>query len=260
MNYDLALVTGATSGLGKALCHALAQRNISLIAVGRNIQKLQLLAKEIQTQIRIVQVDLSQPNQRTSLYVLIQELCPDLVINNAGFGVYGSVIEQPLKLSKEMIEVNIQAVMECSIEAASALKKAKKPGLILNISSAAAFFSYPNFSVYAASKAFVYRFSEALDIELSAYHIRVLTTCPGQIATDFRKKAAQNFPQKTDHLTLSCQKAVRLILKQIKQGKRVQMIDLRYRLMVFLAYFIPKNFLLPFLQRSLSKRYRKKNS
>jgi len=257
MNYDLALVTGATSGLGKALCHALAQRNIPLIAVGRNIQKLQLLAKEIQTPIRIVQIDLSQSNQRLSLCTLIQELCPDLVINNAGFGLYGSAIEQRLKLSQEMIQVNIQAVMECSIEAASALKKARKPGLILNISSAAAFFSYPNFSVYAASKAFVYHFSEALDIELSAYHIRVLTVCPGQIATDFRKKASQNFPQKPDHLTLSCKKAVRLIFKQIKQGKRVQIIDLRYRLMIFLAYFIPKSFLLALLQRSLSKRYRK---
>lgn len=257
MNYDLALVTGATSGLGKALCHALAQRNIPLIAVGRNIQKLQLLAKEIQTPIQIVQIDLSQSNQRLSLCTLIQELCPDLVINNAGFGLYGSAIEQRLKLSQEMIQVNIQAVMECSIEAASALKKAKKPGLILNISSAAAFFSYPNFSVYAASKAFVYRFSEALDIELSAYHIRVLTVCPGQIATDFRKKASQNFLQKPDHFTLSCEKAVRLIFKQIKQGKRIQIIDLRYRLIIFLTYFIPKSFLLPLLQRSLSKRYRK---
>ncbi|HEV3269362.1 MAG TPA: SDR family NAD(P)-dependent oxidoreductase [Candidatus Rhabdochlamydia sp.] len=257
MNYDLALVTGATSGLGKALCHALAQKNISLIAVGRNRQKLQLLAKEIQTPIRTVQVDLSQADQRASLSTLIQELCPDLVINNAGFGLYGSVIEQPLKLSQEMIQVNIQAVMECSIEAALALKKAKKPGLILNVSSAAAFFSYPNFSIYAASKAFVYHFSEALDIELSAYHIRVLTVCPGQIATDFRKKASQNFPQEPDHLTLSCKKAVRLILKQIRQGKRVQIIDLRYRLMIFLSHFIPKSFLLPYLQKSLSKRYRK---
>ncbi|KAG6559314.1 Serine 3-dehydrogenase [Candidatus Rhabdochlamydia oedothoracis] len=257
MNYDLALVTGATSGLGRALCYALAQRNISLIAVGRNIQKLQLLAKKIQTPIRIVQADLSQLNQRTSLYALIQELCPDLVINNAGFGLYGSAIKLPLKLLQEMIQVNIQAVMECSIEATSALKKAKKPGLILNISSAAAFFSYPNFSVYAASKAFVYRFSEALDIELSAYHIRVLTICPGQIATDFRKKASQNFPQKPDYFTLSCEKAVRLIIKQISQKKRVKIIDLRYRLMIFLTYFIPKSFLLPLLQRSLSKRYRK---
>ena len=257
MNYNLALVTGATSGLGKALCHALAKKNISLIAVGRNIQKLQLLAQEIQTPIRIVQVDLSQPNQRTSLGLLIRELCPDLVINNAGFGLYGSVIEQSLKLAQEMVQVNIQAVMECSIEAALALKKAKKPGLILNISSAAAFFSYPNFSVYAASKAFVYHFSEALDIELSAYHIRVLTACPGQIATDFRKKASQGFPQKLDHFTLSCKKAVRLILKQIKQGKRVQIIDLRYRLMIFLSYFVPKSLLLSLLQRSLSKRYRR---
>ncbi|QZA58486.1 SDR family NAD(P)-dependent oxidoreductase [Candidatus Rhabdochlamydia porcellionis] len=257
MNYDLALVTGATSGLGRALCHALTQRNISLIAVGRNAQKLQLLAKEIPKPIRTVQVDLSQSNQRASLCALIQELCPDLVINNAGFGLYGSAVQQSLKLLQEMIQVNIQAVMECSIEAASALKKAKKPGLILNISSAAAFFSYPNFSVYAASKAFIYRFSEALDIELFAYHIRVLTVCPGQIATDFRKKASQNFPQKSDHLTLSCEKAVRLILKQIKQGKRVQIIDLRYRLIIFLAYLIPKSFLLSLLQKSLYKRYRK---
>lgn len=125
MNYDLALVTGATSGLGRALCHALTQRNISLIAVGRNAQKLQLLAKEIPKPIRTVQVDLSQSNQRASLCALIQELCPDLVINNAGFGLYGSAVQQSLKLLQEMIQVNIQAVMECSIEAASALKKLK---------------------------------------------------------------------------------------------------------------------------------------
>lgn len=256
MNYHLALVTGATSGLGKALCYALAQKNISLIAVGRNIHKLQTLATEIKTPIRIVQVDLNQIDQRSLLRTLIQELCPDLVINNAGFGLYGPTITHHLKMSQEMIQVNIQAVMELSIEAALALKKAKKPGLILNISSAAAFFSYPNFSIYAASKAFVHRFSEALDLELSIYHIRVLTVCPGQMATDFRKKASQNFPQELDHLTLSCKKAVRLIFQQMRQGKRVQIIDLRYRLLIFFTHFIPKRFLLPFLQKTLSKRYR----
>jgi short-subunit dehydrogenase len=259
MKHHLALVTGATSGLGKALCHALAQKNISLIAVGRNIHKLQLLAAEIKTPIRIVQIDLSQIEQRSSLCMLIQELCPDLVINNAGFGLYGPAIHHPLKISQEMIQVNIQAVMEFSLEAASALKKAKKPGSIVNIASAAAFFSYPNFSIYAASKAFVHRFSEALDLELSVYRIRVFTVCPGQIATDFRKKASRNFPQKLDHLTFSCTKAVRLILKQIECGKRVQIIDLRYRIMIFLAHFIPKSFLLPFLQNSLSKRYQKRS-
>lgn len=259
MKHHLALVTGATSGLGKALCHALAQKNISLIAVGRNIHKLQLLAAEIKTPIRIVQIDLSQIEQRTSLCMLIQELCPDLVINNAGFGLYGPAIHHSLKISQEMIQVNIQAVMEFSLEAASALKKAKKPGSIVNIASAAAFFSYPNFSIYAASKAFVHRFSEALDLELSVYRIRVFTVCPGQIATDFRKKASRNFPQKLDHLTFSCTKAVRLILKQIECGKRVQIIDLRYRIMIFLAHFIPKSFLLPFLQNSLSKRYQKRS-
>lgn len=257
MNYHLALVTGATSGLGKALCLALAKENISLIAVGRNIHQLNLLAAEVKTPIQIVQADLSQIEKRSSLRALIQEACPDLVINNAGFGLYGPAIEHSLELCQEMIQVNIQSVMELSLEAASALKKAKKPGLILNISSAAAFFSYPNFSIYAASKAFVHRFSEALDLELSIYRIRVLTICPGPIATNFRKNASLGFPQKLDPLALSCKKAVRLILKQIIQKKRVQIIGLQCRLMVFLTRFIPKGLLLRFLQKSLNTRYRK---
>lgn len=258
MNYRLALVTGATSGLGRALCLALAKENIALIAVGKNMHKLHLLATEIKTPIQIVQVDLSQTNQRFSLRALIQEHCPDLVINSAGFGLYGPALQHPLELSCAMIQVNVQAVTEITLEAASALKKAKRPGLILNIASAAAFFSYPNFSVYAASKAFVCRFSEALDIELSVYKVRVLTVCPGQIATNFRKNASQGFCQKPDHLSLSCGKAVGLILKQIKQGNRVRIIDLRYRLSVFLTHFIPNCFLLTFLQKSLSEKYRSK--
>lgn len=257
MNYHLALVTGATSGLGKALCLALAKQNISLIAVGRNVHQLHLLAAEIKTPIQVVQADLSQVDQRLSLRALIQEVCPDLVINNAGFGLYGPAIEHSLELFQEMIQVNIQAVMELSLEAASALKKAKKPGVIVNISSAAAFFSYPNFATYAASKAFVHHFSEALDLELSIYPIRVLTVCPGPIATNFRKNASLGFSQKNDPLALSCKKAAHLILKQITKKKRVQIIDLRCRFMVFLTRFIPRGLLLRILQKSLSTRYQK---
>jgi short-subunit dehydrogenase len=251
----LALVTGASGGLGKALCIALAHQGIELIAVARNQNALSALQQELTVPVTILPIDLSHPQEREPLIELIHRTSPDVVINNAGFGLYGPILSHPASSMAEMIEVNIQALAHITIEASRALIASKKKGTILNISSAAAFFSYPTFATYAASKRFVLQFSEALDEELSPQGVRVLTVCPGQIATGFRARASSHFPQQEDAYTLSQEKAARLILKQIEQGARSRVIDNRYRLMVYLSRLIPQRLLMKILSRSLSHRY-----
>ncbi|MBI2809858.1 MAG: SDR family NAD(P)-dependent oxidoreductase, partial [Candidatus Melainabacteria bacterium] len=178
----LALVTGASSGLGKALAYALAEQGIPLILVARNVSAI---PKDLKVPVEIFACDLSDPKERRRLSERVRTIRPDLIINNAGFGLYGPVLSHTLDANAEMIRVNIDALLELTYEGAQALVAAGEKGTIVNISSAAAFTSYPTFAVYAASKAFVNNFSEGLEAELRPKGVRVLTVCPGPIATDF---------------------------------------------------------------------------
>lgn len=255
MDFKLALVTGASAGLGKALCQRLAERKISLILIARDEKRLKELASSLPVQTEICCADLSLANDREKLIQLIHDKKPDLVINNAGFGRYGPVLAHPLSANDEMIEVNIRALTDLSIESARALKKADKRGTVVNVSSAAAFFSYPTFCIYAATKAYVNRFSEALDLELKPHGIRVLTVCPGQISTSFRLRASGNFPQKEDKISMTAEHAAELIIRQIQRGKSLAIIDWRTRILVTISRLLPAKLLQSLLMRSLKKRH-----
>jgi uncharacterized protein len=259
INARLALITGASSGLGKALCYALAKHGIPLILVARDQEKLKKVALDLPSSAHLHQADLTNAEDRKELIKLIRHRQPDLVINNAGFGLYGPTLSHPVSELKEMVEVNIHALMELSIESARALLKEGKRGIIFNISSAASFFSTPSFCLYAATKAFVNRFSEGLDDELRPQGIRILTVCPGQIDTDFRKRASGNYPQEKDKITMSPERAAELILKQIKKGKTLSIIDWRYRLLVPLARLLPERLAATMMKRRIDKRHRFKN-
>lgn len=252
----LALVTGASSGLGNALCHGLAQRNIPLIVVSKNSEKLKKAAAMLPPSTIVHPCDLADPEQRKELIRVIRQHQPDLIINNAGFGLYGPTLSHSLSELKDMAEVNMDALMEITIEGARALIDANQQGTICNISSAAAFFSFPSFTLYAATKAFVNRFSEGLDVELREQGIRVLTVCPGQIETDFRKRASRNFPQEKDSISMSPEKAAELILKQISRGKSLSIIDWRYKLFVMLGRLLPQRWLQASMKKQIDKRFR----
>lgn len=136
----LALVTGASSGLGEAICHALANHKIPLILVSRNEEKLKKVASKLSTSTHVHPADLTNADQRKELIKLIQYFQPDLVINNAGFGLYGPTLAHPLSELEEMMELNVRALMEITIESARALYRDQKKGIIVNISSIASFF------------------------------------------------------------------------------------------------------------------------
>jgi hypothetical protein len=244
----LALVTGATSGLGQALCELLASKGYAILATGRDEAKLKAVYP------LYIAADLKDRESRKRVVNAIHQHVPDLIINNAGFGLYGDALSLTVQEQLEMVEVNVNAAFELTLEGAKALTLAKKRGTIVNISSAAAFFTYPSFAVYAASKTCVNQFSQALDIEFEPLGVRVLCACPGKIATDFQRRASHNKYTKREMFTMSAVKAARLVWKQIEAGKREYIFDWRYRLSVALSRLLPRSWVQKLLRAEILKR------
>ena len=236
----------------------LAQDKIPLFLTGRNKDALEKLQNELvlQTEVSIFAADLSVPNERLALLTEISKRKPDLVINSAGFGLYGEALSHSLGEQSKMLEVNALALTEITLETARSLIEEKKAGVIMNISSAAGFFSTPSFSIYSASKAYVTHFSKSFDAEVKKHGIRILVSCPGQIKTPFRERASSGLNKNQEGFeAMSVEKAARLILKQIEGKKALQIIDFRYSAIVFIARFLlPKSLVQKWMQAEIEKR------
>ncbi len=252
MTFKLALITGATSGIGETLCYLLAEKGINLLITGRNQEALERLQRELSVEVTLHQADLLK--EQDSLVTLIHKHRPDLIINNAGFGLYGPALEHSTDAQLEILNLNSQAVLRLTLEGARMMKENGIKGVVLNVSSVAAFFAFPNFAVYAASKAFVNSFSEAFDFEMQAYGIRVLSACPGQVATRFRTRAALGRDKETKRssMTMTPEFAAKEIVEQIEKNKPVHTFNWRYRLFRYLQFFVPKKFLLKRLSRGIT--------
>lgn len=234
----LALITGASSGLGLAIAQRLAAQHIPLALVGRNREALDAAAKGFAVPTRLFAIDLSIPEQRKELIAYIREEAPDLVFNNAGFGLYGPALAHPVQEHLDMIELNINALVAITLESAIALRKRGQRGAIANISSAAAFFPFPTFATYAATKGFVKQFSMALDEELRGTKIRILTICPGSIKTRFRLRASKGKATAPPAMAMAPEKAADLVLHQVAKRKSLSVIDWRYKIFIFLSRFV----------------------
>ena len=226
MNFELALVTGASGGLGQALCRLLAAKGIPIIPITRK------------------ECDLAK--DRTPLLHLIREKAPDLVINNAGFCLYGPALDFD---QKEVFEANTAAI-EISIEAARALRSRNKPGAILNVSSIAGDVSAPSMAVYAAAKAAVSSFSRSFDAEMRPFGIRILAALPGAIDTAF---ASRQKPYRHP-FALSPDACASAIWRQIERGQTICRIGWIFRLLRLLSLLAPR-LSEAALQKELSKRY-----
>ena len=261
--FSLALVTGASSGIGTALCELLASKKINLIINGRNKAKLNELASRLRhdVNVTVVTADLAHPKERAELIETIYGAVPDLVINNAGFGLYGEALSYETQSQLEILEVNGNAVLDLTLEASRALISADKKGVIMNISSAAAMQIFPYLAIYAASKALVNHFSESLDFELQPYGIRVLATCPGMVETQFRVRAG-GFPSpKQSHPSvMSPTFAAQEIWEQIEKRKPLRVFNWKYRLATFLTrYLLPKRWVAKSIQKRISSRHPHRN-
>jgi uncharacterized protein len=251
---DLALVTGASSGIGAAMCRLLAGKGIALIMTGRDQVKLNALAEELSPLVHVETLiaDIAFEKGRLSLVEKIQERVPDLIVNNAGFGLYGPALSHETKELQEIVNVNISALLQLTLEGAKALRAARKQGTILNISSSSDLIVFPGLAVYAASKAFVTQFSRSFDEEMKHYGIRILVSCPGVVDTEFRKRASGNPEAKTDRYSMTPSFAAEQLWKQIVKGKQVHAFDWKTRFGVFLArYILPQALVSRILSRKM---------
>jgi short-subunit dehydrogenase len=246
-------VTGASSGIGLALCHRLAREKINLMISGRDLDSLNRLADKLRPKVDVTvyQADLLYPLERKKIIEAIRERIPDLIVNNAGFGLYGEALSYKTEEQMNILEINANAVLELTLEGARTLISASKPGTILNVSSAAAFLIIPNFAVYSASKAFVSQFSQALDEETRSQGVRVLTTCPGRVETEFRKRAGGKKESEAQAAIMTPEFAAEEIWRQIQKKNPIHIFDWKYRLGIFLSRLFPNRWMMPLMRKSI---------
>ncbi|MEO0434235.1 MAG: SDR family oxidoreductase [Cyanobacteria bacterium J06656_5] len=185
-----ALITGASSGIGAEFARQLAAKKLDLVLVARSQDKLNHLAEELGQQYgvraNVIVQDLTQPGASLSVARQVETLglAIDLLINNAGFGDYGPFVESVLDQQTSMIQLNISALVELTHVFLPTMLERRQGGII-NVSSIAGFQPMPYWSVYAASKAFVLSFSEALWAEVKEKRVKVLALCPGPTESKF---------------------------------------------------------------------------
>lgn len=194
MDFTRALVTGASSGIGRAMAKQLAERGADLIVVARSEDLLEELASEVRDQhgvtVEVLPADLTVAEELADVETRVRDLDRpvDLVVNNAAFGAFGRFDRIEVDRQTAMLELNVVALTRLSHAAASVMT-ARGGGAILNVSSLAAFQPVPTNATYAATKAYVNSFGEALHEELRGTGVHVTTLCPGFTRTNFAEVA-----------------------------------------------------------------------
>ncbi|MFQ6613127.1 MAG: SDR family NAD(P)-dependent oxidoreductase [Fidelibacterota bacterium] len=191
-----ALVTGASSGIGSDFARILAKAGCHLILVARRLERLQELKQNLQErndiQVEIISLDLNNPEAPQSLFQELEQknISVDILINNAGIGLYGNFIDIPWEQEKDLLSLDILNLVHLTKLFATAMA-ARNSGYILNVASIGAFQPAPRYASYSAAKSFVLNFTEALNYELRHTNVKVTALAPGVTRTEFFQTAGQ---------------------------------------------------------------------
>ena len=259
-----ALVTGASSGLGEEFARQLAERNVEhLILIARRRDRLETLRGELSAKVPRIDlhaVDLSDASAVTQLIAEldIAPFPPDILINNAGLGDLGCFETCAPEKIESMLAVNMVALTRLTRWAVPGMV-ARHRGWICNVGSSAGILPLPTFAVYAATKAYVNSFSEALRIELHAAGVRVLALCPGPVETEFGQVASRADGKRKFSapagLAVSKEDVVRQTLDALAGGSGRLIPGFAVRFSMLLAESTPR-FLLRFFFTLFSSRCR----
>jgi len=258
MHKPVALITGASAGIGFEMAKIFAVRGYDLVVVARTAKKL----KEIHTQIPAhtivtdIPLDLSLPNAAAKLFAATQKkkLKVDVLVNNAGFGSNGRFVELDRKNELQEIDLNVRTLTElCHFYGKE--MAARGTGKILNVASTAAFQPGPYMAVYYATKAYVLSFSEAIMEELKPKGVRVSVLCPGPTHTAFVERAGMQgirlFKNKFMH-PMSAVDVAKIGVKQFLRGKKIIIPGFMNKLVAFANRFSPR-FLVRKIAASLNR-------
>ena len=218
---EVALVTGASSGIGLEITKILASQNYDLVICARREKELQDLAEEIRRQhtvnCKVIVADLTTAE---GIDLLIKDSGEvDILVNNAGFGILGDHLDMQLGRQLEMIELNIHALTRLSHVFGNLMVKKGKGG-IMNVASIASYISGPSFAVYCATKAYVLSYSRALHKELKNKGVTVTALCPGYVTTGFQEVAGMELSKMEKLTAVPVKKVAEIAVKSMHKGKR----------------------------------------
>jgi uncharacterized protein len=258
MRHDgFALITGASRGLGMAFARALAERHCNLVLVARSSEPLNTFASELRrshpVSVIAIQVDLSSPGagQITAEQLSKGGIPIDLLVNNAGFGLRGEFRDLSLPRQLEMLRVNNQAVVELTYSVLPGMLERHQKGII-NISSTAGFQPIPFASAYSASKAFLTTFSLALEQELRAVGVTVVTVCPGRLRKNELAGSTERVRSHWAGVYQSQEEVVRDALRVLESGGGLTVPGALNKFSVFVQRLIPRK-LVPRMVAKMSR-------
>lgn len=236
-----ALITGASSGIGRDMAKILSDMGYDLILVARRKKKLEELKKELTTDVTIIPLDVSSTFNCMKIYNKVKKEDIDIVINNAGFGIFGEFTETNLDKELDMIDTNIKAVHTLTKLFLKDFKE-KDSGYILNVASSAAFLSGPLMATYYATKGYVLKLTEAIYEELrrDGSNVYIGALCPGPVNTEFNDVAKVKFSMKAMDSYEVADYAINQMFKR--------------KLVILPGLLLKFNFLLKFIPRKLLLR------
>jgi hypothetical protein len=253
--HGTALVTGASAGIGSDLARELSQRGYGVTLVARRVDALNALAKELDTRVEVIGADLGVADQRVELLHEVERrgLQVDILVNNAGLGTMGPIATTDVDRELQMVRVNVEAVIDLCTRVLPAMIS-RRTGAILNVSSTAAFTPMPGQAGYAATKAFVQSYTDALRAEVARYDIAVTSLCPGPVRTEFVgeagatdelfAKVVPGFMWETPELVAKAG------IDALAAGRRVVMPGVANRVLSHAEQHLPRSVLVPLIARA----------
>ena len=255
-----ALITGASSGIGRDMAYYLSNKGIDLILVGRNIDALNTVKEKCKTKVEIIDMDLSVTENVYKLYEITKDKNIDILINNAGYGLFGNFIDTNLDRELNMINLNIVAVhILTKLFIKDFVKKDK--GYILNVASSAGFMAGPKLSTYYATKNYVLKSTLAIYEELKHMksNVKISVLCPGPVETNFNNVAGGSFNTKS----ATSEYVAKYAIDKMFQNKLIIIPTIKMKLAIFGMRFIPTKLQLLInynIQNTKIKKYNKKET
>jgi len=242
------LITGASVGIGHALARVFAKNGHEVVLVARREQLLTSLANEIAAsgapRPTVLRADVSRIDaaRRIGDALAAEGLEPEIVVNNAGFGLLGGADTLDRGEQLAMIDLNVRALTDLSLAFLASIER--RSGGILNVASVASFMPGPGMAVYYATKAYVLSFSEALHHELAAKGVRVTALCPGPVATEFQTRAGIKSLKVARVFMRNADQVAEEGYKGLREGTRVVVPGFFNQVAAVLAPMLPRSFML----------------
>lgn len=251
-----ALITGASSGIGRDMAINLAKRGYDLVLVARDMQRLEILKKQLlqenNIEIEIFAMDLSVEENCKDLHKSVPDV--DVLINNAGFGDCGNFMHTDLNKELKMIQTNIIAY-HILMKLYLVDMKAKNSGIILNVASIAGFLPGPLMATYYATKAYIVRISESIREELKKEksNVQISILCPGPVDTNFNNMANVKFQMRSSN----SQKVADYTIKKLLKGKFYIIPGLDVKLAILFSHFVPSSLIAKITYRVQKRKLEK---